>query len=178
MITLEQEKKVREGLKAGKAMKGIARHAGVSIDAVYTVQNMLEVVASISPKKRLEIRACLEAGLPVGAIEARHKVLRKWVYAMRRYHYIQPDRFPNRPPICPVCKSVRSPEKIFAVPRLEDECLQEHLGYDDAVEMFRLCEDLDAMGSLDLSINPLFYRLVKIAKVIVEKIHGKNSSDR
>ena len=177
MITLEQEREVRAGLKAGLPGTVLADRVGVSTDAVYAVRKMIGVVDSISPSERREIRFHLEAGLPVGAIEARLKVPREWVYAMRRYHYIQPFRFLSRQITCPVCKSVRVIDKAFLGPKLKDEFLQEFMCHDDAIKMFRLCEDLAAMGSSGLAVNPIVYGLVKIAKSIVENFCDKNSSN-
>ncbi len=178
MITLKQEKEVRAGLKAGWSDTNLAGTVGISTDAVHAVRKMIEIVDSIPPGIRDRIRRSLEAGLPVGAIELRHLATREWINAIRRYYYVQPFRFSDRQKACPVCKSVRVIEKKFLGPKLDGSRLQEYLGYDDSVEMFRLCEDLAAMGSSDIAVNPLVYGLVKIAKEIVGKIHVKSSGNR
>ncbi len=180
MITLKQEKEVRAGLRSNLPGTVIAGKAGVSTDAVYAVRKMIEIVDSILPSIRKNIRDSLEVGLPISVIESRHCVPREWVNAVRRYHYIQPFRLADRQKVCPVCKSVRVVEKVFLGPKLEGSQVRGLVSGEDIEKMFGVCEDLAAMGSSGLSVNPLVYRLVEIAKSIVKGVNvrtkEKNSS--
>ena len=175
MISLEKEMQVRTLLKAGLSGNEISRVTKVSTDAVYNVRKMVEAIAELTPGQRKQIRTLLNAKVPVGAIEMQTRIPRGLIKAVRRYYFLHSRTLSQHGPNkCPTCGCVKTPVKTCEVKRLPGSVLYKSVNRADVITMYRVVEDIVALGDSGVIAHPLFYCIVTNARTLLEKISDKS----
>ncbi len=179
MISNEQEERIRFNLGLGKSGPMISDLVGVSTDAVYAVKRVVTIASSLTTGQRRKIKELSGAGVQLSAISKKVRVERYVVRAVRRFYYHHLPKSARFHSIqCLKCGAIRASDEKFTGARFDLTRIGCSLNFSDTKAMFRIVEDLAAMGSCDISLNPLISNLVSDSKKIVEKIRAKNSSDR
>jgi len=174
MIPHSVEERIKRLLKEGVSYKKIAATEGVSRATAKRIARVCDIAARVDEKANREIRGLLLAKWPVGAIEARTRVPKSVISAIRRTMYLRhgtskPVVTEGDPRKCPTCKAIIFMDRSQEAGRTwnlssatSDRCREFHA---------LLC-DVVSLNDLKVVTNPLFYHLATRIEKALEEANG------
>ncbi|MFA5186673.1 MAG: hypothetical protein WC551_09375 [Patescibacteria group bacterium] len=170
MISFQKEKKVRSLLRTGLADREIARLAGVEHHTVAKMRRSIAEAQGIPATKVQRIKALLQSGLSVGAVEIRTGVCRDVIKAIRRTCYLQRRKSDGTDvAICPTCGAVMLPATAA-----QDE--EEEVMTSESHGLLQVVEDLMHLQRLNVIYHPLFISLAHRAEQTINSNGGSREA--
>ncbi len=176
MINHKKEKQIRTLLKAGISGYAIASRVGVSTGTVYAIRDMVKAISELSTAQQVRIKTSLDTGMSVKVLEAQMRISRVSIRAVRRYFYLHIGHCRNKElSTCPTCGAVRNSGSTCEMERLDEAVFYRAINRENVVAMYRVIEDIVALGGVGVIVNPLFHDLLPNAKKIVEEFSGNKN---